>query len=360
MSTSTTTATTTNNTDTSTGTAAGNLSLTWSAGPSDIAASVGSSSVHHGDFRDQLFSKGWVVVPNVIPDDRAREYVSRAHDFLESFNLGYNRDDPSTWNLSSLPYNNKGGLYSAYGVGHQQFLWDIRQEPGLIDTFATVWGTSELLVSFDGINISVPLNLQEEQNKGLDSPWPHVDQSPNRRFFHCIQGIANLAPNGPLDGGLMVLRGSKELYNECFDRFAHQRPAEGWTPLDSYHHTPEMLEWMIKEKGCTWHKVEAPAGSVILWDSRTVHYGSIPLSTNPRVASYVCYKPAALISEEYREKKKEAIDQMLTSTHDPVMFTCRPRREPAPNDPGWSVRQVPDERPVLSEVGRKLAGLESY
>lgn len=66
------------------------------------------------------------MVPNVIPAKKAKEYVSKAHDWLESFNLGYARNDPSTWDLEKLPFNNRGGLYGAYGVGHEQFLWDIR------------------------------------------------------------------------------------------------------------------------------------------------------------------------------------------------------------------------------------------
>jgi len=89
----------------------------------------------------------------------------------------------------------------------------------------------------------------------------------------------------------MVLQGSKELYNEVFEKFDHQK-GDGWTDVDvrpfrsrlshlsnfiadssrpllpqSYHHTPEMLDWLVNEKGCVWHKVCANAGDLILWDS---------------------------------------------------------------------------------------------
>lgn len=107
-----------------------------------------------------------------------------------------------------MPFSHRGGLYNGYGCGHEEYAWQIRQEPGIIDAFAKIWGTNELLVSFDGLNISLP---QKDAAKDVHKPWPHVDQSPTRQFLHCVQGIANLAPNGPLDGGLMVLRGSKEL-----------------------------------------------------------------------------------------------------------------------------------------------------
>lgn len=47
-------------------------------------------------------------------------------------------------------------------------------------------------------------------------------------------------------------------------------------------------------------------------------------------------------------------------SHDPILFRMGDGLEPAPNDPGWKVRQVPDARPVLSSVGKRLAGVEAY
>ena len=83
--------------------------------------------VHYGDFRDQLardgettfYSKstpdlqtnrtaGYAIVPNVISQEKAEEYSGRFQDWLESFNLGYKRDDSSTWSISNLPVNAKG------------------------------------------------------------------------------------------------------------------------------------------------------------------------------------------------------------------------------------------------------------
>jgi hypothetical protein len=41
--------------------------------------------------------------------------------------------------------------------------------------------------------------------------------------MHCIQGIANFLPNGPNDGGLMVLEGSFPLYKQFFEEHEHER-----------------------------------------------------------------------------------------------------------------------------------------
>jgi len=53
-------------------------------------------------------------------------YISQAYDWLESFNLGFDRNDKSTHVASNLPFSYKGGLYSYYGSGHEQYAWDIR------------------------------------------------------------------------------------------------------------------------------------------------------------------------------------------------------------------------------------------
>ena len=37
---------------------------------------------------------------------------------------------------------------SRYGITHEQFVWDLKSEPGLIDKFAQLWKTQELLVSY--------------------------------------------------------------------------------------------------------------------------------------------------------------------------------------------------------------------
>lgn len=48
----------------------------------------------------------------VISKEKAAEYALAGEDWLEGFNLGYKRDDPSTWDVKHLPRHNRGGLYS--------------------------------------------------------------------------------------------------------------------------------------------------------------------------------------------------------------------------------------------------------
>ncbi|WVW85156.1 hypothetical protein I302_107194 [Kwoniella bestiolae CBS 10118] len=303
-----------------------------------------------------LESKGYQVVKGIIPRERAAQYVDRVYKWLESFGTGFEADDRSTWHIDQLPAFHRGGLFNRYGVGHEQFVWDIRGEEALINEFAKIWGTQELLVSFDGINVTLPLPAEELEGQ-RSKAWPHVDQSPNRQYKHCIQGIMNLEENGPQDGGLRVLEGSIKYYNEFFEAFKHEMPAEGWTWRDAHWYTDEHLQWFF-DRGCKWVKVEAAPGDLILWDSRTIHYGTLTEGDRPRIASYVCYKPASDLLPEMKEVRKIAAEQYISTTHDPLMF----RMTGSKIDPHAmeNERLEPLEKPVLTERMQQLAGLKSY
>ncbi|OCF75502.1 hypothetical protein I204_04358 [Kwoniella mangroviensis CBS 8886] len=310
---------------------------------------------HQEDHFPELKTRGWTVVKNVIPPLRAREYEDRAYRWLESFGKGFDKDDRSTWKPDNLPWFAKGGLFNRHGAAHEQWAWDIRSEEGIIDTFAKIWGTDELLVSYDGVNVSLPFKNEDLGDRG--EPWPHVDQSPNRTGKECIQGIANLAPNGPKDGGLMILDGSFPLYNQYFEEHQHLKPSDGWDWRDSYSYPEETLEWFYS-KGCKWVKIEAGPGDLILWDSRTVHYGAHAEGDRPRVATYVCYKPAEGISPERMELRKTALEDYSGTSHDPINFRLTGTNVAGPLSP--DEKQLPKQPAVLSERAKKLAGVVAY
>ncbi|GMK59661.1 hypothetical protein CspeluHIS016_0802670 [Cutaneotrichosporon spelunceum] len=303
----------------------------------------------------ELTSKGYTVVPGVISKEKAQHYVDEMYKWLESFGMGFKGDDRSTWRIANVPEFDKGGLYHRYGVSHEQFAWDIRSEPGVIDAFAKLWGTDELGVSYDSVNISLPIS--SELGIAATKPWPHVDQSPTRCFKHCVQGIVNLYPNGPLDGGLMVLEGSTSLFEEYFRTHEHLMPEEGWPTVNWWMHEAAHLDWFYA-RGCTWKKVEAGPGDLILWDSRTIHYGDVARGTEPRVATYVCYKPVKDMRPEMLQVKRECFDKYWGTTHDPLDFLVVNAETR-----GWEIegqRTEPRARPVLSLRTQKLAGLVPY
>lgn len=72
---------------------------------------------------------------------------------LFSSGLGYDRKDPSTVKRDQLPVINEKGMILSYGVTHEKWVWDIRGEPGVVETFEKVYDDRDLIVSFDVVNV---------------------------------------------------------------------------------------------------------------------------------------------------------------------------------------------------------------
>lgn len=133
----------------------------------------------------------------------------------DSSGLGYDRHDPSTIQESHLPIINEKGMCAGYGLPHETFTWAIRTEPGVVSAFEKVYETEDLIVSFDAVNMSFPNRKDLKAN----TPWPHQDQDRTRPGFRCLQGLVNLLPNGPDDGGLIVCKGGHQLSEEFHKAF---------------------------------------------------------------------------------------------------------------------------------------------
>jgi len=247
-------------------------------------------------------------------------------------------------------------MYHGYRVPHEDFVWEARTEPGVLDAYTKLWGTDELLVSFDGINFTLP-----SPNRIQTEPWPHIDQAPRRLGLVCAQGIINFAPNGPEDGGLVVLRGSHSLTQEFFKRYPDVLGRKTWGPEDWFPFTREEVGWFT-EAGCEVVKVCAGPGDLIIWDSRTIHYNRVPQSQQTRSIIYACYAPAEFATPKDIELKRQLFQDRRGTTHWPNMNiypgdAMEPLRlgKPDPYERERPFQDVEETDQVL-----KLAGVKPY
>ncbi|KAL4950798.1 MFS transporter [Aspergillus filifer] len=270
--------------------------------------------VTYGDWRDDLVRDGYDVVKGAVPRERAEKYADDFMSYLENFagGLGFKRDDPTTVKEENLPIITEKGMILGYGAMHEKFVWDIRQEPGVVEAFERIYDTKDLIVSFDAINASFPNRTDVKPNK----PWPHQDQDPETPNFRVMQGLVNLLPNGDGDGGLIVCKGAHNLSQEFHVEFKDE-PNKIWAwTKEWYGFTEEGLAW-LKNRGCEWVKPNAEPGDLILWDSRTPHYNLSPTGTTPRFCIYTCYMPATDATQEQLLTKKAAFEANLGTTHWP-------------------------------------------
>lgn len=115
-------------------------------------------------------TKGYAVVEGAIPRHEALAIRSEIYDWMESFPMGFKRDDPATFTNEHMPIHIKGGMLHGYGIAHEDWAWKIRSAPGVVDAFAHVWGTPELVTSYDSAAVMLPhrKDIPKDVSSGID------------------------------------------------------------------------------------------------------------------------------------------------------------------------------------------------
>ena len=109
-------------------------------------------------FAAYLDEHGYAVAAGVANVEQVARSKSQMWDFLESIpGTKVARDDVNTWGLSGdwLPSETNGILHG-FGFGQSKFMWGLRLLPGVRQAFEAIWGTPDLIVSFDGGNAMRP------------------------------------------------------------------------------------------------------------------------------------------------------------------------------------------------------------
>ena len=328
-----------------------------------------------------LEQHGYVVIPNVLTAAECEASITGLWQWLATISGGsIQRSRPSTWAEPSATtlhgawpfcYREKG-ILQWYHSGHQQFVWDIRQHPAVVAVFARLWrcDARDLLVSFDAVNCQRPIEYLDSlgvtgHTDRFNLDWLHIDQSAGVRGRVCVQAFVNLHDTDEDDGCLIVCPGSHLLHDQLCDQFNVSQSPQQWIRL----HERER-RW-YHERGCQPLRVVAPRGSLVMWDSRTVHTAGTaqPNRVNRntfRYVVYVCYLPRLLASEQDLILKRRLLKQGRMTSHWPVRY-IKVFGEVPPISPQLLPRYQPVLQaataafrpPQLTELGRRLAGHNS-
>jgi ectoine hydroxylase-related dioxygenase (phytanoyl-CoA dioxygenase family) len=242
--------------------------------------------------KEDLKMKGYCIVPNVLTVDEITEAKTLFNNWKNSipnFDKVHNTIDPH-------------GIFKFHEIGHQEHAWYIRTNPQVIDIFKKIWETDELIVSFDG-----SCYISKELSK-KDNIWTHTDQAPNSKGLHCYQGFVALTDNK--ERTLVVYEGSHNYHEKYFDE-KKISDSKNWHLIDH-----EKLEELKESK----KTLEIPAGSLVLWDSRTFHqnqYGKSNLEE--RIVQYVCYLPKShpKNTKSQQTKRLKYFEERRTTSHWP-------------------------------------------
>ncbi len=305
----------------------------------------------------KLAEYGVAIIPNVLDAQQCKEMVDGVWDYLTKLTSGWEtpitRDNAESWEGLFDLFPMHGMLLQHFGVGHSQFMWNLRQNPSIVAIFATLWGVKpeDLLVSFDGASIHMP---PETTKKGkYRKTWFHTDQRFTNSKFQCVQSwVTGLDVNAG-DATLTVLPKSHLFHHGFAVKFGKTDFDENWFKLEDQ----PQIDFFF-DKGCTPISIKCPSGSMVFWDSRTMHCGqeSMPWrqNTNFRMIGYLCYVPRSRAEQKELKKKRKMFDNLQMSTHWPHKPRCFKgiRLYPGAQKP----QVTPIEPPVLSALGKRLAG----
>lgn len=267
-----------------------------------------STSPQSPDWLLHLKEHGYAVVSGVLSAEEVQKAEELLWDFMGSA-ASWKKHEPDTWTDESIGSMGRMhfGLINGRGIGQSDLSWYVRCNPRVQQTFADIWGTNELITSFDGINMFRPWHHGFQKTVG---GWFHVDQGSSHRGFCCVQGMVSLYDQDESTGGLVVIPGSHHRHDEVCELKAcgdYIEPPEGH-PL---------LSLSSKLVACK-------AGDLILWDSRCLHCNA-PATLTPRCKAnellravvYVCMTPRSFAKEEDLEKRRAGYNIRMTSSHWP-------------------------------------------
>jgi len=307
-----------------------------------LAPTVTNAQPPASSYLKDLEELGYCVIPQVLSTPETELLYRRVwHEFIEKAWPHCRMDDRSNWK-ETFPIHNWYGVFAG-PAGQTQVMWDLRQDPRIVDVFAKVWNTSDLIVSMDGLSIMCPPEIRE----GYFEPWPHVDQAILRRGDDSghnnnppidfvsesslktepftVQGQFLFEDSFDGDGGFYCIPRSHLKFTE----FAPQLEVISTLGLPKDERTKARISYLLDFFGnaedasgnphCGKH-ITAPRGSLILWDSRTVHWNQHARNKNPKVrmVGYLCYVPKARLTNQGRSVRREAFEKGVSTGHNPA------------------------------------------
>jgi len=270
-------------------------------------------------------TRGYVIVPQVVPRDNVDRLVALLYEFDEK-----DPDDPSTWyapqrrDHKMLELNNTGMVE----IYNHQYLWDNRMEPRVYDTFVDIWDREDLWVTIDRANVNPP-----KREKGNPDGFIHWDVDTSLDPLPVgVQGVLSLLPQDKETGGFQCV---PHLF-EHFDDWVETQPA------DRNPKHPDLT-------GLEVVNVDLEPGDLLVFNSLLAH-GVRPNHSGDRfrMAQYISMQPAEPDNPTERETR---IHLWRDQEH--------PRRDAFPGDPrGWEKKNA--ARAELTELGEKLLGLQDW
>jgi hypothetical protein len=227
-------------------------------------------------------------------------------DFTRETLLHVRNDDVPAWPaIWKGPLGTKG-CASQRNLPHGRFPWAARLHPDVKRVFESLFEVSadELAVGLDVVFWAAE---DTDGPSTTNKQWLHVDQNLCSGLTHlCAQGVLYIWPSTDENASTTALWPGSHL--ATYSRLMEDQHAKvkgrkilgsQSVQINNLHNYAER-DNLAAQAILNTRRVPCPAGSLLLWDSRTIHQG---WSGGPRFAQPICWEPKSRRDEAARRRK---------------------------------------------------------
>ncbi len=279
------------------------------------------------DFR-KLKREGYMVIPNVLSPTECKQFAARLYETANQLirapdlregvaespevrNAARERNFFHCRTARNWPGRTRGKIFQNYGAGTSPVAMDLRSHRKVLNVWSQYYGVpvDELVSSCDAISFA---RHDMRHGKPDIADWLHIDESYSNKLNR-VQGFVTFEDQGAYDATLIVIPESNHFKNEFFERNPELK-------TQKHDFVKIRADHFVTPDGRTlkWIKVVAPAGSMVLWESKTMHCAGfyeeeVPegVTQHNRAVIYTCCAP-----------RVPGVDIVFqpgrTSTHEPI------------------------------------------
>lgn len=251
------------------------------------------------DLKKILDEYGVAILENYFDDKYADKIFASVKQWLIGLNIGLT-NDIATWTAKNVPFGPRYGMYQSI-ISHAPAFWNLRESAYLI--FRELLGDADLLTSVDGASFYPTIN--SPKNK---STWAHIDQTVSSDFM-CYQSQFVASET---DASFVCTPKSHLTHAEYLKKFSIN------TPSNWHKFTDEQVVILEKKFGANYQiPIHAKPGSMIFWDSRTIHAAKYPDNRENkwRAVFYISMRPRTCHNDLSISTIKTAVENGLTTNH---------------------------------------------
>jgi hypothetical protein len=283
--------------------------------------------------KEFLETNGYVVIENAANLEQCANSINAICQFLE-----ISRVEPDTW-YKDAPLS-KIGLMPLHQ--HPAF-WDIRQSPAIYNIFSEILDEKELWVTMDRASFRPPCRYDLE-NYGSDLNPIHWDYDFRLKNKSLYQGLIYLNDTNKEQGAFACIPSIyKQIKTGSFKNIE---------ALNKFHKKGLFLSDVIPDCKEPVLAIDAPAGSLIIWDARLPHGCVNNHYHEPRFVQFISM---------FKANDDNAVPNDIIQTREDRIACYEQMQAPGCHrNRAGQFNLEPYEKAILSSLGKKLLGLTDW